>query len=865
MKRFKNLVIGGIENKMFNLILVTVILLTAAFTGISRYHSGMLADLAEESAVRQQNSIQEITTRVMDAVIEQSMGRTTELEARIADDMFYQLVVRVKMLAEYAEKLLSDAEGDARMPYEAPDPEKNGIILAQAILAERANAEDPLIKDKLGLVANMSDLMVSLFGVSAETNSCFIALPEGAFLVTDDRSASKFEADGTPTPYDPATRPWYQMAVEQEELIFTDVETDAFTGDIGIVCAMPVYVDGKLAAVVGSDLFLTSMQNAIKASDANGTFLCVINQYGHVVFSPKQEGAFEVFPSSEAVDLRQSVNEGLAQVVSDSMQEKTDLRQVTLPEGDFYIIGAPMKTVGWSLLSVCSRQAAGMPAEELKTSFNQIQEETTVSYKEKTDKSQQTAMVLLFVIAALMLAGSLILGKRIVKPLNTIMKRISEIRGGNLEFKMEDAYRTGDEIEELALSFATISHKTLEYVEKVKNITAEKERIGAELSLATDIQAAMLPHIFPAFPDRKDFDIFASMDPAKEVGGDFYDYFLIDDDHLCMVIADVSGKGVPAALFMMASKIILQSCAMLGHSAAGILAKTNEAICSNNEAEMFITVWLGILELSTGKMTAANAGHEYPVIKRPNGAYEMLKDKHGFVIGGMEGAKYKEYELTLEPGSRLFVYTDGLPEATNPDGEMFGTERMLTALNEVLDAAPEEVLKHIRDAVDDFVEDAEQFDDLTILCMEYNGRQGEKEGKNVKEITLPAVTDNIPVVTAFVDEQLEALDCPIKAQTQIDIAIDEVFGNIANYAYAPGSGDATVRFAYDEVAHMVELTFTDSGIPFNPLLKDDPDVTAPLEDRGIGGLGIFLVKKTMNSIDYRYENGQNILTIKKGW
>ncbi|MBO7407903.1 MAG: serine/threonine-protein phosphatase, partial [Clostridia bacterium] len=248
------------------------------------------------------------------------------------------------------------------------------------------------------------------------------------------------------------------------------------------------------------------------------------------------------------------------------------------------------------------------------------------------------------------------------------------------------------------------------------------ERINTELGLATRIQSAMLPNIFPPFPDRTEFDIYASMDPAKEVGGDFYDFFLIDDDHLGLVIADVSGKGVPAALFMMASKIILANNAKMGKSPAQVLTDTNAAICSNNREEMFVTVWLGILEISTGKLTAANAGHEYPVLLAPGGQYELFKDKHGFVIGGMDNMKYKEYELTLEPGAKLFLYTDGVPEATNAEDELFGTGRMLAALNTDTAAPPEEVLKDMRAAVDDFVKDAEQFDDLTMLCLEYRGK-----------------------------------------------------------------------------------------------------------------------------------------------
>ena len=247
----------------------------------------------------------------------------------------------------------------------------------------------------------------------------------------------------------------------------------------------------------------------------------------------------------------------------------------------------------------------------------------------------------------------------------------------------------------------------------------ENSRIETELNMASGIQADMLPNIYPAFPERSEFNIYATMNPAKEVGGDFYDFFLVDDDHLCMVMADVSGKGVPAALFMMASKIILANNAMMGKSPAQILNDTNAAICSNNREEMFVTVWLGILEISTGKLTAANAGHEYPSLRHADGTFEIFKDKHGFVIGGMDGTQYKEYELMLEPGSKLFLYTDGVPEATDEEGNMFGVERMLAALNSESEADPAQTVKNVRAAVDAFVNRAEQFDDLTMLCLEY--------------------------------------------------------------------------------------------------------------------------------------------------
>ena len=259
------------------------------------------------------------------------------------------------------------------------------------------------------------------------------------------------------------------------------------------------------------------------------------------------------------------------------------------------------------------------------------------------------------------------------------------------------------------------------YMTNLKEATSEKERISTELSLATKIQFAMLPHKFPPFPDRTEFDLYAVMDPAREVGGDFYDFFMIDEDHLGLVMADVSGKGIPAALFMMVSKIILQSCAMLGKSPAEILTKTNSALCYDNQVNMFVTVWVGILEISTGKLTAANAGHEYPVLMQ-NGGFSIYKDKHSFAVGGMEGIHYKEYELQLNPGDKLFLYTDGVPEATDKDDNMFGTERMIEALNTHKAADPCLLLKNVRASVNAFVKDAEQFDDLTMMCLEYKGK-----------------------------------------------------------------------------------------------------------------------------------------------
>ena len=272
-----------------------------------------------------------------------------------------------------------------------------------------------------------------------------------------------------------------------------------------------------------------------------------------------------------------------------------------------------------------------------------------------------------------------------------------------------------------ALYIFSIVKKYIDAARERHALALEKERINAELSLATRIQASALLHDFPAFPDRKEFDLYASMDPAKEVGGDLYDFFLIDDDHLSIVIGDVSGKGIPGALFMMVAVELIRFINIHELSPAKVLMAVNDELCARNSAEMFVTVWIGVLEISTGKLVTANAGHEYPAIKAPDGSFELAKDRHGLVVGGMEGVRYRETEYQLKPGEKIFVYTDGVPEATNAENELFGTDRMIRALREKENGTPEQILGSVTRAVNEFVGDAPQFDDLTMLCLEYFG------------------------------------------------------------------------------------------------------------------------------------------------
>ena len=333
-----------------------------------------------------------------------------------------------------------------------------------------------------------------------------------------------------------------------------------------------------------------------------------------------------------------------------------------------------------------------------------------------------TRVVMLFVILSILAAigQSAYLNNQLLKPLKIMNEETERFSKENsvANRRLMDKIHNQDEIGELAASIDQMEWQIEKHVENLANVIAEKKRIEAELDLAGRIQAAMLPNTFPPFPEKPEIDIYASMHPAREVGGDFYDIYLIDNDHVCITIADVSGKGVPAALFMMASMIALKSNAMSNKTPAQILKNVNEAICANNKEEMFVTVWLGIIDLSTGKMTAANAGHEYPILKRKDEDFSLYKDLHGFVIGGFSGITYKEYEIYLNPGDKLFLYTDGIPEAENQKKEQFGIERLINSLNSHQNETPTEIIKNIQKDVDEFVGNAEQFDDSTMLCFE---------------------------------------------------------------------------------------------------------------------------------------------------
>ena len=739
MKKIKNLVIGGIENKIFNLVLITTILIVAVYSVVISHQAKNLHNLVTETNGKQKESISAISEMTMDSVVTNTLANDTLMKATIADTIFTDVENNVRIMADYAQVLFDEPESVSPESAARPDPSMDGTVSVQLMADEGVDFSDPDLSARLGVIANMSGMLETVYNHSS-LDSCFIGIPDGVFLIADDRAGDKFNEDGSLKTIPVTQRPWYTGAAAKKDLYFTDVETDAFNGQIGIVCALPVYHDGKLAAVVGADLFLDSLQEAVDASDQYGGFIYIINEQGHVIFSPKKEGLFQVRLSSESEDLRVSGGDDLAAFVNDSMKESTPVRLVEADGVQYYMSGAPLSSIGWTIISAVSKEEADKPTVMMEEQYDSILGEAVASYSEEISQAKRMILILLFVVVILSISSALVLSKRIVKPLNTMTRTMETLSVTREQFRMEDTYRTGDEIEVLAEKFASLSARTIHYVGQVKKVTAEKERIKSELGMATAIQVSQLPHLFPAFPDRKEFDIYASMTPAKEVGGDFYDFFLVDDDHIGLVMADVSGKGVPAALFMMVSKIRIRNRVQNGEGPGEALRNVNNQLMEGNEVEFFVTVWLAVVEISTGRGVVVNAGHEHPVLRRSDGKFELIKYRHSLAVAAMENVRFKEREFQLYPGDTVFVYTDGVAEASNSKNELYGTDRMLSILNQNLDADPEEVLRGVMRGINDFVDGAEQFDDITMLCFRYNGPVNENDDS--REVSVAVSTDS---------------------------------------------------------------------------------------------------------------------------
>ena len=466
------------------------------------------------------------------------------------------------------------------------------------------------------------------------------------------------------------------------------------------------------------------------------------------------------------------------------------------------------------------------------------------------DASMLTSIFMQVLIFATLFVFIYILIKHvIINNLKKVNDTLARITDGDLSVTVD--VRSNEE-------FASLSDDINSTVSTLKRYIAEATaRIDKELEYAKQIQLSALP---TNFPSGDDYSIYAQMIAAKEVGGDFYDFYKLSDTTVAFLAADVSGKGIPAAMFMMTAKTIIKDLAESGMDVNDIFTKANEKLCENNESGMFVTAWMGILDITTGQLKFANAGHNPPLLKRANGSFEYLRTRAGFVLAGMEGIRYRSGELTLYPGDRLFLYTDGVPEATNTENKLYGENRLLDFMNRNATMEATTLLPALKANIDAFVGEAPQFDDITLLMFDYKYKEG---GVSMTNQTFPAKTEALPDILGFVEETLEGYGCPTKIQMAVCVAIEEVFVNVAHYAYGDKEGDMDLGIGFDKENRTMTFRMTDKGVPFDPLKKPDPDITLSAEEREIGGLGIFITKQTMDSVTYAYENGKNILTMIK--
>lgn len=721
INRFRAMLTDGLEGRIFRLCLIVIAAAVCLYAVLDIIQLQLLWETARENSESQAKMIKE---QSLDSLEESTEVNLTQTARQAADNTDWELnMLRhdAVILAEETERILREPWRYTEYDVETPDKENAGELTLQ-LLYDSENtyipAEEMSLVRKLAGLGPVIEKMIIDSGY--HTQDMAISLPDGVTILMDDCSDQKFDENGNVVYFDPKERPWWKGAVDTGETYFAPANFSGTNKTVEFELGIPVYIDGELAAVVEAAMKIDTLQEIVsKVTYGENGFSVIVSNDGKVIYSPRKEGDLKM-DGVYSRDIRDSGNKELTAIVDTALKGETGYTGVKIDGEDYYVAYAPMDTVKWTEMMFISKEELEAPTNALLKSMDEASQTAFSHY--------QGAFVLILLVAPLFLILLVwvtsdlarTMSRRLTGPINHMIGALGDISEDNFSFEMEDTYRTGDEIEVLAETFDELSKRTVRYIHEITEITAEKERIGAELGVAARIQADMLPDGHRPFPDREEFELFASMTPAREVGGDFYDFFLVDDDHLALVIADVSGKGVPAALFMVIAKTLIRNAAQHGRTPAEIFSFVNKQLCDGNKEEFFVTTWMGIIEISTGKGLAANAGHEHPAIRRSGGEWELAVYRHSPMLAAMDEMSFEEHEFTLGPGDSLFVYTDGVPEATNADRELFGTERMLQALNEKADADPEELIPHVKMRVDEFVSDAPQFDDITMLGIKWN-------------------------------------------------------------------------------------------------------------------------------------------------
>ncbi|MDR2964391.1 MAG: SpoIIE family protein phosphatase [Treponema sp.] len=787
------------------------------------------------------NALEEVTT--------ETLFKLVKTKVALIDEKFTAMQNSVEILTYYAEEIIKHPMRYTPSSVPPPNARNKGVKTAQFLRAQ--NVSLPGIVRESSLMGNMQFIMMNLVNLSDEIiTTIYIGSELGYFIIVDE------DSDKKGIYFDPRERPWYKQAKEKNSLIWTDVFPDNYGRGLEITCAKPFYDNaGNIAGVAGIGSLLTDLADIVKDAVIGKTgFAFLLDENGSVVASSGLPKLGNENALHEALMYNRSYEEITQRFLWDSIDEEK-IEIINVRNKEYFISYTALKTVPWIL-------AAVIGVEEVSTSVMETMSRLTEMRRKSDARAQK--IVLFFILIYLSVIFAMVLfinyatqkfSNTLSKPILLLKEGVQQIANGNLDNTIN--IQTGDEIEDLGESVNKMASDLNKYINNLQNVTREKERIGAELSVAAKIQINMLPCIFPPFPNRREFDVFALMRSAKEVGGDFYDFFLIDENTLAIVMADVSEKGVPAALFMVTSKTLIKNTAQSGKSPNEVFKIVNNMLCENNDAFMFVTAFMAYLDIPSGKLTFVNAGHNPPLVKRCNGAYEMLSLKPGFILAGMPNINYINQEIILQKGDEIFLYTDGITETANNDRKFFGEQKLIKTVNEYPNLSLIDFCGSVMTRIEEFADGAEQADDITMLALRYKG----ENDAPARELLLEADTENLQRVFNCLEDVFSKTTVSTKLRQNVKLAVEEIFINIVNYAYRPGKGNVAIRFWIKDDSLIIEIE--DCGVPYNPLQKEDPDITLGSDQRQIGGLGIFMVKKLMDQVEYKYENGKNILTLKK--
>ena len=583
------------------------------------------------------------------------------------------------------------------------------------------------LKHEVSISSNIADMLkvISRFYIGRQT-SAYIGSKDGYLICVDNLPDNKGEIIFTEdfnNSYDPRERPWYKKAEKEQKTVITDFYSAA-DGYLAVTFATPYYDKNGFAGVAAVGASLESLYKELTEDKLeNNNLNFALNDKGEIVLSSTNTGPFAI--SKEHRDLRESKEISLAKEAVKMASGTSSVALVTVEGKEYYLAYAQMPSIGWSFGTLIERDEVIKPVEIAKDIVVNNSTDFTESIQFFYRQHTRLILLSLVVIMILLFIVSVIVSKKAIKPIMGVINGVKEIAKGNLEKKLD--IKTGDEIEVLVESINNMTSDLKNYMENLSKVTAEKERIATELNVARNIQAGLLPSVEPNFSNKKEFDLAASMNTAKEVGGDFYDFYMLDENHLAVTIADVSGKGVGAALFMMTSKTLLKDCAMTASSAysenrepdlSSIISKANQQLCENNKQFMFVTLFFGVLDLRTGNFAYVNAGHNPPLVHHKNdvGFSFICNTKKNCAMGVNKKAKYQEHNITLTSGDKLFLYTDGITEAMNNQHEQFTEARLKSALDSLKEASEaDEMLSNVNESVKKHVDGAEQSDDMTML------------------------------------------------------------------------------------------------------------------------------------------------------